>query len=115
VSAKDPGGCVMKTRTYLIALAVLTLISLAVLAVLPARAEEEPTPGVARVSLIHGDVASMRGDSGDLVAATVNAPLVRGDKITTGERSQAEIQLDYANVVRLGPQTEVKIADVKVG
>jgi hypothetical protein len=102
----------MKTRTYLLALVVLTLLSLVVLAAVPAQAEDEPAPGVARVSLIHGDVSAMRGDSGDWVATTVNAPLVRGDKITTGERSRAEIQLDYANVLRLGEKTEVKIADL---
>ena len=102
----------MKRVYYILGLAALILLSLAVLAVQPARAEEEPTPGVARISLIHGDVSSTRGDSGDAVAVTVNAPLVRGDKISTGERSQTEIQLDYANVLRLGPATEVKIADL---
>jgi hypothetical protein len=102
----------MKRVYYILGLAALILLSLAVLAVPVARAEEEPTPGVARVSLIHGDVSSMRGDSGDWVAVTVNAPLVRGDKISTGERSQTEIQLDYANVLRLGPAAEVTIADL---
>jgi hypothetical protein len=106
----------MKRAYYLAALAALVLVSLTVLAVQPARGQEqgqeEPTTGVARVSLVHGDVTSMRGDSGDWVAATVNAPLVRGDKIATGENSQVEIQLDYANVLRLAPRTEATIADL---
>jgi hypothetical protein len=109
---------------YILGLAALILLSLTILAVQPALAQDqgqdqtqdqgqgEATPGAARVSLIHGDVSSMRGDSGDWVAVTVNAPLVLGDKIATGDKSQAEIQLDYANVLRLAPGTEVKIADL---
>jgi hypothetical protein len=114
----------MKRIYYILGLAALILLSLTILAVQPALAQDqgqdqtqdqgqgEATPGAARVSLIHGDVSSMRGDSGDWVAVTVNAPLVLGDKIATGDKSQAEIQLDYANVLRLAPGTEVKIADL---
>jgi hypothetical protein len=102
----------MKRLYYILGLAILVLLSLTVLAVQPVRAEDEPTPGVARVSLIHGDVSSMRGDSGDSVASTVNAPIVAGDKISTGERSQTEIQLDYANILRLASATQVKIAEL---
>src|SRR5438105_11095800 len=39
------------------------------------------TPGVARVSLIHGDVSMQRGDSGDWVAVTLNTPIVAGDQL----------------------------------
>ena len=102
----------MKRLYYLAALGALVLLSLTILAAPPARAEEEPTPGVARVSLIHGDVSTMRGDSGDWVATSINAPLVRGDKITTGEKSRTEIQLDHSNILRLASHTEVRIADL---
>lgn len=102
----------MKRRYYIAALVVLSLLSLAIVGVRAAQAAEEPTPGVARVSLIHGDVSTMRGDSGDWVATTVNAPVVGGDKISTGDRSQTEVQLDYANVMRLASQTEAKVADL---
>jgi len=102
----------MRRLYYILGLAILVLLSLTVLAVQPMAAEDEPTPGVARVSLIHGDVTMMRGDSGDWVASTVNAPIVAGDRITTGDRSQTEIQLDYANILRLGSSTEVKVADL---
>ena len=102
----------MKRWYYILALGTLVLLSLTLLAVEPARAEDEPAPGVARVSLTHGDVSTMRGDSGDWVASTVNAPLVHGDKVATGEKSQTEVQLDSANVVRLAPRSEVKVADL---
>jgi hypothetical protein len=104
----------MKRLYYLAALGALVLLSLTILGAQPARAQEEQetVPGVARVSLIHGDVSTMRGDSGDWVATSINAPLVRGDKITTGEKSQTEIQLDHSNILRLAPRTEVRIADL---
>jgi hypothetical protein len=100
----------MKSRCLIGTLVILVLGLLA--APVRVRAEEEPTPGVARVSLIHGDVSMMRGDSGDWEATTVNAPLVEGDKITTGERSRAEIQLDYANILRLDQRGEAKITQL---
>jgi len=76
---------------------------------------EEPEPGVGRVSLINGDVSTMRGDSGDWVASTVNAPVVQGDKIATGKQSRTEIQLDYANIMRLDQGTEARIAELSHG
>src|SRR5205807_5298459 len=68
--------------------------------------------GVGHISLIHGDVSMQRGDAGDWAAAGLNAPLVRGDQIATGLKSRAEIQLDYANIVRMAASSQVKIADL---
>ena len=92
----------------------ILLIGLTVFAVAPVLAadDDQPDTGVARVSLIRGDVLMTRGDSGDQVAATVNMPLVRGDKIFTGQKSQTEIQLDHSNVLRLAPSSEIRIADL---
>src|SRR5258708_39061217 len=53
-------------------------------------------PGVARVSVIQGDVSVQRGDTGDWSAAALNQPLVAGDRISTGDRSKAELQLDHS-------------------
>src|SRR5262250_1008244 len=50
--------------------------------------------GVARVSLIHGNVSTQRGDSGDWSATALNQPMMTGDKISTGEGARAEVQLD---------------------
>src|SRR6266496_438115 len=41
--------------------------------------------GVARVSLIHGDVSTQRGDSGDWSAVVLNQPVMTGDKVSTGD------------------------------
>src|ERR1700704_448412 len=70
-------------------------------------------PGVARTSLIQGDVSVQRGDTGDWSAAALNQPLVGGDRISTGDRSKAELQLDHANILRLGNNAQAKIATVE--
>ncbi|HLY99815.1 MAG TPA: DUF6600 domain-containing protein, partial [Candidatus Angelobacter sp.] len=69
-------------------------------------------PTVARLSLIHGEVSMQRGDSGDWSAVTLNSPLVRGDQVATGDRSHTELQLDYADIIRLSSRAQVKIADL---
>jgi hypothetical protein len=66
--------------------------------------------GVARVSMIQGDASTQRADSGEWQAATINAPLVNGDKVSTGDNSHAEVQLDYANIVRLDSHAQVGVA-----
>jgi hypothetical protein len=66
--------------------------------------------GVARVSLIHGDVSTQRGDSGDWSAATLNQPVMGGDKVSTGDDARTELQLDFANILRVGPNSKANIA-----
>ena len=68
--------------------------------------------GVGRISLIHGDVSTQRGDSGDWSAATLNQPLMAGDKISTADNARSEIQLDFANTLRLGRNTKANIASL---
>ncbi|HWZ45481.1 MAG TPA: DUF6600 domain-containing protein [Candidatus Saccharimonadales bacterium] len=72
----------------------------------------EPAQGVARISFIHGDVSRLRGDSGDWTTTTLNTPISRGDWIATGEKSQTELQLDFANILRLSSSSQVKVADL---
>jgi len=95
--------------------ALLTFLVLALAAPvsLVAEVEEEPGRGVARISLINGDVSVRRGDSGDWVAAVINAPLVVPDSIFVGAASRAEVQLDYANMVRLAANTEVRFSELE--
>jgi len=66
--------------------------------------------GVARISLIHGEVSTQRGDSGDWSAATLNQPVMAGDKISTGDNARVELQLDFANILRLGANSKANIA-----
>jgi hypothetical protein len=75
-------------------------------------AADDSARGVARVSLINGDVSVRRGDSGDWVAAAVNAPMVVYDHLLTGPTARAEIQFDNAHFLRLGSDTEVRLAEL---
>lgn len=69
--------------------------------------------GVARVSLVHGAVSVTRGDAAEPAASTVNAPLVTADRIATGEGSRAEVQFDSVNLIRLAPNTDVRMGDLQ--
>ncbi|MDP2996247.1 MAG: FecR domain-containing protein [Bryobacterales bacterium] len=75
--------------------------------------EEGPGRGVARVSVMNGDVSVRRGDSGEVVAAALNAPLVVQDQLLTGPDSRAEVQLDWANMVRVAAMSEVRFAELE--
>jgi hypothetical protein len=76
-------------------------------------AQVDIPPGVARISLIQGDVSVQRGDAGDWAAAALNQPLVGGDRISTGDGSKAELQLDHSNILRLGNNAHAKIATLE--
>jgi hypothetical protein len=81
----------------------------------PAWAQEPgdaPEHGVARISMMSGDVTVRRGDSGEDVAAEVNAPLVALDHVFTNQGSRAELQFDSANFLRLAPDSEVRLAEL---
>ena len=67
--------------------------------------------GVGRVSMIHGEVSTQRGDSGTWSAAVLNQPVVNGDKVSTGPGGRAEVQLDFANILRLGSNSQANIAN----
>ena len=71
-----------------------------------------PGRGVARISVINGEVSVRRGDSGDVVAAALNAPLMAQDALLTSSSSRAEVQLDSSNVLRVGANSEVRMSGV---
>jgi hypothetical protein len=79
----------------------------------PADGQQSPQmdtdAGVARASFIHGDVSMQRGDNNDVSAVTLNTPLMSGDKISTGGDSRTELQLDFANVLRLDSNAEANL------
>ena len=78
----------------------------------PEENPDDPSRGVARISILQGDANVRRGDSGELVAAAVNAPLLAQDHIITAPGARAEVELDSANVVRLAPGTDLAMADL---
>src|SRR5271169_7178048 len=72
----------------------------------------EEKNGVARISLIHGDVSTQRGDSKDWSAAALNAPVLAGDRVSTGDKARTELELDYANTLRLAEHTQANITQL---
>jgi hypothetical protein len=83
----------------------------------PARAQDpdDLKRGVARISLINGDVSVRRGDSGDWVAGVINAPLLTDDYVATGPNSRAEVQFDANNLLRLGANAELRLTQLEYG
>ena len=69
--------------------------------------------GVARISLMNGDVSVRRGDSGEWVAGVINAPLLTDDRVATGPNSRAEVQFDASNLVRLGANGELRLTQLE--
>jgi hypothetical protein len=80
-----------------------------------AQDDEGPGRGVARISVINGDVSVRRGDTGDWIAAAINAPLVVEDRLTTGTGSRAEVQFDWANMIRLASSSEIRLSELENG
>src|SRR5579863_8982579 len=69
---------------------------------------DQPGQPVARIGIINGEASVRRGDSGDWVAAVLNAPLLAGDSISVGPGGSVEMQIDYANFVRIGGDSEIR-------
>ena len=121
----------MKRLRHLPSLLLLALLMLVALsAMIPLQAQDngnvsadanvdpdgqyEPGRAVARISVVNGDVSVRRGDSGDVGAAAVNGPLMADDRLLTSSNGRAEIQLDSANMIRVGPNSEVRFTGMDV-
>ena len=88
-------------------LSSFALASVVATAPLAARADDED-PGVARIGLLQGRVAVKRADSGDTLAAAINAPLNVGDYLTTERDARTELQLDNRTVLRVAADTQLR-------
>lgn len=76
-------------------------------------ADMDPQHGVARLSMVQGDVNVRRADNAELVAAVMNAPLMSQDHLQTSPGSRAEVELDYGTLIRLGPNTDLCFANLE--
>jgi Family of unknown function (DUF6600)/FecR protein len=99
----------MKLTWYRPVMAILLIAG----AMETARAQDDnASHGVARISIINGDVSVQRGDSGERSAAAVNAPVAVGDIVATAPGARTEIQFDSANMVRLASDSEIRLSDL---
>src|SRR5258708_6117704 len=92
-------------KNGLLELGVLLMMML-LLASAHAQGAGQTDSGVGCSSSSRGDDSTQRGDAEEWATARLNAPIVSGDKISTGDESRAEVQLDYSNIVRLGNRTQ---------
>jgi hypothetical protein len=100
-----------------LALAALVIFGSASAAAQDAPPPQDPGPperGVARISIVNGEVSVRRGDSGDWVAAAINAPLMVDDRVATGAKSRGEVQFDSSNLIRIGANAEFRLAELAV-
>ena len=104
-----------KANFRFLALTGAALLALA--ASVPARAQDpdDLKRSVARISLMDGEVSVRRGDSGEWVAGVINAPLLTDDRIATGQNSRAEVEFDAANILRIGGNAEIHLAQLESG
>src|SRR5690348_13750399 len=56
-----------------------------------------------------GEVTILRGDAAQPVAAPLDSPLAAGDRIVTGRKGRATVQLDPSHNFRLDPNSELRI------
>ncbi len=94
-------------------LAVLAFTLLFVSAAWAQSSDSDPERGVARISLINGDVSLQRGDTADWTTAAINAPMVVQDRLITGANSRAEIQFDYSNMLRVSENAELRMSQLE--
>ena len=91
----------------------VTLFGSGLLSTAHAQDPDDQKQGVARISLMNGEVSVRRGDSGEWVAGVINAPLLTDDRVSTGPNSRAEIQFDGGNILRIGGNAEFRLADLE--
>ena len=99
--------------TWLEIAAVVGLLAMAI----PGRGQDadDLKRGVARISFLNGEVSIQRGDSGDWVAASVNVPVVTGDRISTAPNSRTEVEFDSGNILRIGGGAVVTVSQLEYG
>jgi hypothetical protein len=81
----------------------------------PPEPQDQPGQPVARLGVINGDASVRRGDSGNWVAAALNVPLMAGDSFSVAPGGSAEMQLDYADFLRIGGDSEIRISQLDNG
>jgi len=106
----------MNVSARRLSVAALAAVLAATLVAPPgARAAAAPSSGigVARLSLVDGEVNVQRGDSnGFTTAAVINTPVLGADYVTTGDNAHAELQFDGTTMVRMNSGVQLRLTHV---
>lgn len=83
---------------------------LSVVFVLAGGLRAQNTPGVARISLIDGEVSMLRQGDTTWTSAALNTPLVSGDEVYVADAGRLEIELDAHDALRLAGGSDLRIS-----
>ncbi|HLX01447.1 MAG TPA: hypothetical protein VKS80_04940, partial [Trinickia sp.] len=111
---------VVRTRATLV-IGMLTAVGSMLASMTPAAAQyygnygnTSGYGGLADLSYASYGTTIIRGDSGSQFAGSINAPLAPGDYVVTGN-GDAEIQFDGNSVLRIAPNSQVRMVNVSPG
>lgn len=69
---------------------------------------------VVRLSLVEGDVSIQHGPNDPWLDATINAPLLQGDRLWVGAQGRVEIEWDDGSYVRLASNSVLEIQNLEL-
>ena len=87
---------------------LISLLSISNLSI----ASDEPDLGGGRISLLQGQVLLQTKEEKDWTEASVNFPVMGGDRILTERDGRAEIQFMNETYVRIGEASQMEIFDL---
>src|SRR5579872_2288612 len=67
---------------------------------------------IVRLSYVEGDAQMDAGMGAGFQNATMNVPVVQGDRLRTGEDGRVEIQFEDGSTARLAPNSEMTFAEM---
>lgn len=87
---------------------IAVLLSLVI--VLAGGLRAQNSPGVARISLIDGEVSMLRQGDTTWTSAALNTPLVSGDEVYVADAGRLELELDANDALRLAGDSDLHIS-----
>lgn len=89
----------------------MAAVTLGAMALMPIALADDggPGPSEARLSYVDGQVQIAQGNQVLAEQAPLNAPLVAGTSVTTGQDGQAEIQFQDGGIARIAPNSSLTL------
>ncbi len=101
----------MKAHRYF-SMAFIAMALIVLTSPLRSEAQSNPPTRVVRLSFVEGNVTMQRPGVQNWAIVPANTPLQQGFKISTGENSFAEIQLENGSAIRLGERSLIDLTEL---